>query len=129
MPRRMQIAAALYEPNPDGTPRQYGPFQLNQFTNANTDALAITASVEPDWPNDTGIHLFRVRAEWDTGDAAEWIVHGGLRNRDGTPATSITLRVEVPREGNQSRKAGVAAGNVTMWALHPFTTAFTIEAV
>jgi hypothetical protein len=123
----MDLPLATYAPNANGTPRQYGPFRLDKLTEADTKELRLTFTIEPDWPNDTSVHLFRLRAEWDTGDAAEWIVHGGLKNRDGTPATTITLVMSVPLEGSERKRAKITRGDVTIFVLHPFSTAVSVE--
>jgi len=132
MARKMQLPSSLYEPNPDGSPRQYGPVSVDGLTKANTTALKWTATVEG-WPTDNTVHLFTLRCEWNDGTAAEWPVNGGRHNRDGTPATEISEMVYVPiitdPATGKPGKTDVASGTMTLWAYSPFQTTFTLEAV
>jgi hypothetical protein len=131
MPRTFSAPSTEYVPNPGGSPRDYGPLVVDRFTRDDTSALVWTATVEG-WPDDPTQHLFTVRCEWSDGSYAEWPVHGGRRNRDGTPATLISERVNVPEVGGDGplagRKADVVSGSMTLRVYAPFRTAFTLAA-
>ena len=125
MPRTISRPSQTYQP---GT---YGPFNVDQLSNANTDALEWSATIEG-WPSDPTVLLFKATLAWDTGGGATWHIYGGRKNRDGTPATEVRERIFTPVESNGAggvRKGQIGGGSFTVEVFQPVTTAFTIAGV
>ncbi len=115
---------ADYVPNADGTPRTYGPFPVDSFTNANTSALRWAATVVG-WPTDRTLLLFKVTLRWSNGDNATWPVYGGPVDRQGNAYTSVGGSIGVP-VGNGN---AVSTGDISVVAHAPFRTSFSLEAI
>lgn len=115
MPRTLDIPAGTY---PQGT---YGPFSVDNITNANTDALELMLPTAG-WPTDPDTPVLRVSLLWDTGGggAATW--NGSPRGRDGQLLTFVTLRVGVPKAGPGASKRDVGRGDLTVEVLVPSLT-------
>ena len=113
-------------------PGVYGPYSVNQLTNANTDRLEVRMTIGPDWPKDPNQAVVRIDALWDTGGGASWTFNGDLKNQDQTPRTEILVWVQVPVEGDGAggvQKGQVGGGNVRFEVFAPITTAVTLAGV
>jgi hypothetical protein len=119
------MARTFSRPSTFYQPGVYGPFSLDSITNANTDALVATFTVEG-WPQDVD-PLLVVQVRWDSGAGGDFAIAGRQVNRDGTPRSLVTLRVDVPQRANG--KAAVAGGSITVEAKAALTTAITFSAV
>lgn len=118
MPRSLSVPARLYQPG------EYGPFQLNGFTNANTDRLVLRVSWE-DWPETP--QLFSVVAAWDDGTEARFDVSGGRpRKRGGGFADEWVGVIGVRRTGNGKGK--VSKADVSLTVHEPFRAAINLAA-
>ena len=125
MPKTLSRPSQLYQPG------VYGPFSVDQITNANTAALEWSASIE-NWPTDPTTLLLKARLLWDSGGGATWWIFGGRKNRDGTPATEIRERVYVPVELDDTgniRKGNVAGGSMQIEVFVPLRSAITFAGV
>lgn len=126
MPRTRSLPEKRYAPG------VYGPFTVDNLTNANTAAIEFTMTVGADWPADQSAPAVRVTMLWDTGGGGAWTYNGGPRNQDGTPRTLIRETVPViPEADNEGilRKRAIAGGNLTVEVFQPLTTALTLAGV
>ncbi len=130
MARSISRQSQIYGPNADGSPKLWGPYSVDSFTKADTSGLRWTATVEG-WPADAALLLFSVRLQWSDGTWMAWSIYGGRLNPDGTPMTTISNKVDVPRisDGNGgTQKAEVASGTLSLTSYHAVQTAISLSA-
>jgi hypothetical protein len=113
------------QPSQDYAVGTYGPFPVDQFTNANTNALEASFTVEGWDPTVNPIMLVRLR--WGDGSGADFSVPGQPMARDGTLLSVVRVRVSVPKEADS--KKPVDQGSIEVQVLAPLRTAVTLEAV
>ena len=123
------MARVISQPEQLYQPGTYGPYPVDQLSNANTEALEFTMTVGADWPADRTVSVVRVTVAWDSGGGASWLYNGGLRAQDGTPLTLIRERAYISTEGETRAKRAVGGGTITFQAFVPITTAVTLAGV
>lgn len=112
MPRTFNIPAGTY---PAGV---YGPYSVDSFTNANTDALVLTLPTAG-WPTEPGVAVLRASLVWDTGGGAAATFYSNPVDRAGQPLEFVVLRVGLVKEGPNVRKRSVGRGDLTVEVLVP----------
>lgn len=112
-------------------PRLYQPgtytVSVDRVAKADTEWLLLEIDLGEDWPADPAVEVGTAALRWDTGGGGGWVLTGGWRNQDGTPAARIVLRTAVPREGEDVRKRDVGNGEAVFTVLRPVTVGLTIR--
>ena len=120
MPRDLSVPEQLYQPG------EYGPYAVDQFTNANTDFLELVLSVV-NWP--TASPLMELFMRWESDASFRFVVPwvNGQLDKLGNPITEARFRIAVPQLANG--KAAVTRGSVHARLFQPIRTAITLQAV
>lgn len=112
MARSIQVSENTYAA---GT---YGPFNLDSFTNNNTDAIVMTMTVVG-WPAIAALMI--VTLKYNNGDGAVFSITGTQLN----PFTKLTVPVFM----NEFGKRPVSGATATVQLLAQATTAISMEAI
>ena len=115
MPRTFDIPAGTYAQG------VYGPFSVDQITNANTSRLVLT--IPSSGLPDDGTPLFSVVMAWDTGGAIEagpWV--GLPRDKFGAVLPFYRVTLDVPVAGAAREKRAVSRGDLTFTVHAPSLT-------
>lgn len=128
MARTRNIPSNLYAPG------AYGPFSIDSFTKANASGIEVELTVES-WPATPEI-LATLVIQTDSGARVHVYVPSGPKNRDGTDASTLLLKLGFPADGEVidgvpqppvTRETTNSDVSVTVHAA--FQTAITIRAV
>ena len=111
----------------------FGPFSIDSFTKNDANALHLTLTVEA-WP-DVPL-LATITLSMDNGAQMQVNIPGRPKNRDGTDATSMTIKLGIPADGividgvpQPAVKRDTNSGQISVEVFQPFRTALTLQAV
>lgn len=131
MPRTLSRVSQLYVPSADDTPRIYGPYSVDSFTNATTTGLRWIATVEG-WPADPLKLLFKVRLAWDNGGAITSWIFGSPRDQQGNLLSQVGATLDlllVPDANGQLVKAATVGGSIAIEVHTAVQTTLSLEAL